>query len=226
MTAINVITHADAIHLLTDGEIFSLEGPKANVGKVHLLPHINAAISLNGPALALGIMATQMSQAATFDEMKPLVAPTLQAVIKHFSGVWWDLEGQETQMSVVVAGWSESSGQPEAYVVANHGEYAGCQPFEMTRLGDLSVSPNDPEAMERFWKEAFARNPAIETPADLDPVEDGGLLVETQRTAKLGIGMHPNATGVGGFAQLTTIRKGEISTRIIRDWRGERRNAA
>jgi hypothetical protein len=137
-----------------------------------------------------------------FDELKTVIAAS----------------GAGSSFDLAVAGWSETSG-PSAYFVCNRENQGPIKP-QIIDAGPDNIAPHD-EAIKAELKRAF---PDGIDPERFDPLVDGLRILEIQRHHKVA---HPSdstfvdAVGVGGFAQLTTIRRDEITMKIIRRWADE-----
>lgn len=207
MTAVNVLIHENAAHLLTDGAGYDIEGTLLSpTTKVQMLPHLNAAVAGRGAAALPAIYAQALGSVSdSFDEAKGKAVQCLREVSPLFG--LHPTDGLE----VVVAGISEARG-PEAYAIFSHDRY-GIEPYTIADFDMLGMTPG--ECVSEFL--ASLPNGAETDPNDIDPAVDGLRLLEMQRGTKVDSQIG-NASVVGCFAQLTTITRDGISTRILKRW--------
>lgn len=208
MSACNIIKTDEAIYMFTDAANYYGDGTLGAVSqKVSILAHLNAAISCRGPRG----FAEELAQAINgeFDTFDALVESFALAV-SNFYFVGRDryaLCATGPEVEVYLAGWSESRGQPESYVVTSHSLYGPA--WELQPLGPLAIAPFDADLDARC--------------ASLEPGEDvistGVTLMEEQRKVRgLHAGVGAAVAGVGGFCQLTVIRPQSIQTAVVRRW--------
>lgn len=75
MSAINVIVKGDSAHIITDGAAYADDGAVLYAcSKVMHASHINAAIAVRGPRMALPLIGTMLAAASTFHECGPMPA--------------------------------------------------------------------------------------------------------------------------------------------------------
>lgn len=214
MSAINSVIKRNSVHLITDAASYDAEGLLiATVPKVALLPHLNAAVACRGPRVSVPLFADILSAAAsTYDKLKAKapafvrdLQPMLQASFAYCSlGVEFD---------IVVAGISKSIG-PDAWLLCSHTRY-GVEPFSTVQLAELTTLPGDLDIRARFIDRV---------PHDVeafDPERDGLAVLEAQRAAPINHAGDQCFVGVGGFAQLTTITREGITTKVIHHWPDE-----
>lgn len=203
MSAINTLAKSDCVHLYTDAAIYQPDGYLTGIGpKVRLLPHINAAMAMRGAYLGFAPIAEELSMAPSFDVLKELIVPTLQACAKHYSSLLEQCAAGP-EFEVVIAGLSENGG-PNAYLVASHDRYGHA--WRIIELEGLSVTPANDAVQARIREIAAGRDAN-----DMDPDVDGLAILEAQRAADAG-------AFVGGFAQITTIDAAGVHSRVLRRW--------
>lgn len=192
MTAINVLKLPGSVHLLTDGRVSDGVG-FGTVAKMMPLAHLNAAVAIRGPARLLGLMALILCpKAASFDDLVGELR-RLEWICGQMSEPW-QIETLAADFDVVIAGIGSAG--PAAYLVSNHAKH-GFAPWQVFEIPHFLVTP--PVGQYLFDRVFGADDPLAEMPR----------LVDAQRA-------HPS---VGGFAQLTSIDRAGISTRIVRDYR-------
>ena len=220
LTAINVVKQRDTVHLISDGAHYDAEQRLVSTGpKVFALPHINAAVGIRGPSIALPLLAHFIGHGAvTYDGLKSDIV----SVLKHaFASTRTVLKQAAlgAAFEVVIGGISERSG-PDAYVISGSDKGSMSPITPITDLGFLPTTPEIDTLVERMAIDAWIKNPASYGLAtalieEIDPVDFGLQIIEMQRAAKFG---GRDSCYIGGFAQLTTVRKSGIQTRVIRRW--------
>lgn len=208
MSACNIIKTDEAIYLFSDAANYYGDGTLGAVSqKVSILAHLNCAISCRGPRG----FAEELAQAVngSFGSFDELVESFALAVSNFY---YVDRERYAAcatgpEVEVFLAGWSESRGQPESYVVTSHS--LNGEPWTLQPLGPVAVAPFD-DGLD-------ARCVAIE-PTD-DVIAAGVALMEEQRKVHAPhAGAGPAVAGVGGFCQVTIIRPQSIQTAVVRQW--------
>jgi hypothetical protein len=214
VSACNIIKTEDAIYMFTDGASYYGDGTLGAVGqKVSILAHLNCAISCRGPKGFAEELAQALNDAyGSFDEL----VESFALAVSNFYYLGRDryaLCATGPEIEVYLAGFSESRGQPESYVVTSHSLYGPA--WELQPLGPLAIAP--------FDADLEARCSAMEPGEDV--IGTGVTLMEEQRKVR---GQHAGAGarvgGVGGFCQVTIIRPQSIQTAVLRrwdDWLGE-----
>lgn len=215
MSVVNIIRHRDAVHILTDGASYDRQGEMfVATPKSWALPHVQAVLAFRGPMIFPVLTVENIGHAgSTYDEIKAGIVDYLRGVYDAAAAQLHNWPSGD-QFEVFVAGISEITG-PDSYVVVNHSRYPDVKPWTVTQLGQFSPSIGDPEVMERLWSKV----PNASCADDLDPVRDGLWLMECQRAARFQCEPDQVEAGiVGGFAQLTTVTRDAITTRVIHKW--------
>lgn len=208
MSACNIIKTEDAIYMFTDAASYYGDGTLGAIGqKVSVLAHLNCAISCRGPAGLAEELAQAINTAySSFDEL----VESFALAASNFYYVGRDryaLCATGPEIEVYLAGWSESRGQPESYVVTSHSLYGPA--WELQPLGPVAVAP--------FDADLDARCAALEPGEDV--ISTGVTLMEEQRKVRgphAGVGAP--VVGVGGFCQVTIIRPQSIQTAVVKRW--------
>lgn len=223
MTALAVFRHSDAVQVVSDGTV---QGPSidpiGNFSKILPIPHLSAAVALRGVPIMLPVLAFALQSAATFDELRNGAA----SLARRFFDEWRSVLQQSpfpAEFDLVVAGISERDG-PASYLVCNHDRH-GVKPWTVADLGPCALLPGGPAVMDEFWK-AY---PAGTSSQALDPERDGLRILEMQQRHELEAAFEmvdgtPLPMRIGGFAQLTTVRRDAITTKIIHRWPDEAGN--
>jgi hypothetical protein len=206
MTALNVLRQSKAVHIVTDGGRWYGDGSSGPPGaKTWPLPHLNAIFAARGPALlGAGIVLDFINTAgASYDEMKINIAGRVRAACNEFRARW---TGPDTAigLEIVVAGWSESKGA-DSFIMTNHSD-RGTPPFTIEDIREVLILP----ATQSILTEFEAGMPAgIASVDDLDAEREAVRILEIQRQEKM---------PVGAFAQITTVTRECITTKILRRW--------
>jgi hypothetical protein len=204
MTAVNVVRHADAVYILSDGAGFGPDGqPLALVSKVFPLPHLNAAITLRGQFPVLFLLASALSTVAidTYDELKRL----LPMIARQVGAGLGPVMASAAEFDLIVAGFSETSGA-DSFGVFSHDRH-GLEPWRVHPFGELSVAPQSEEVQAFLC--SFPEGMAAK---DFRPEVDGLRLLNVQRATAEG------GKIMGGFAQLTKVTRQAIETRVLERW--------
>lgn len=208
MSACNIIKTDEAIYLFSDAANYYGDGTLGAVSqKVSILAHLNCAISCRGPRG----FAEELSQAVngsfgTFDEL----VDSFALVVSNFYVVGraqYQRCATGPEIEVFLAGWSESRGRPESYVVCSHSLHG--EAWSLQPLGPLAVAPYDGDLAERL---------AAMAPGE-DIISTGVALMEEQRRVRAPhAGAGPSVAGVGGFCQVVVIRPESIQTAVVKRW--------
>ena len=213
MTAVNIFVLPDQVRVWTNGACVDADGVLVSIDqKVGLLPHLNAVIAVRGPAAALAFATFWLGSChETFDGMVDGMGGTLSRMIEHHSEAW-RARGPGVTFELLAAGFSESRRAPEVYWIESS------DTLEVRRRGDCSITPSGEEG-------ALARRLAAEFPG---MSERKALSSETVQLRLMDLqreteypsnwGERPIMRGVGGFAQLTTVFRDRIATRVVKRW--------
>lgn len=208
MSACNIVKTNDAVHMFTDAASYYGDGTLGAVSqKVSILAHLNCAISCRGPAGFLdGFVQAANAAYASFDEFVESFALAVGNVYAIDEELW---AGCATgpEVEVFLAGWSESRGQPEAYVVCSHDLHGPA--WTLLPLGPIAIAPYDEALAERLGRISPSEN----------IIDIGVAIMEQQRLVR---GQHagtgPTVAGVGGFCQLSTVTRDGIWTGVVKRW--------
>lgn len=208
MSACNIIKTDEAIYLFSDAANYYGDGTLGAVSqKVSILAHLSCAISCRGPRG----FAEELAQAVngsfgTFDEL----VDSFALVVSNFYVVGraqYQRCATGPEIEVFLAGWSESRGRPESYVVCSHSLHG--EAWSLQPLGPLAVAPYDGDLAERL---------AAMAPGE-DIISTGVALMEEQRRVRAPhAGAGPSVAGVGGFCQVVVIRPESIQTAVVKRW--------
>lgn len=202
MTALNVIIQADRVHLISDGAGTGADGKFAHLThKVVPLPHLSAAVGVRGVQALRNASIDVVSACATsFDGLRANLGPTLRAAFEPHEAAWLKQFGPEfAKAEIVVAGWSERRG-PTGFVLATSDTNAasGLPAWTPVDIPGAYFSPSNESLSAEF------------APLQLDFDEARAVeLIERQAALR---------SDVGGFVQISTVRRHAIESRILKNW--------
>lgn len=190
---------------------------------MQILPQFNLALAARGsPRFAPGLAWLLPSLVSSFDDFRERAAE-ICAVCQDEMEDALARSAFGPDFELFVGGFSED-GSPAAWAISSSGgrglaiEGVACAPFD---------GPVRAEFARAF--------PPDTDPNDIDPVRDGLAILEMQRHHPVSHGSGtsdfddrtPRRLGrtkvfsVGGFAQLTTVARDQVMTKIIRRWPDE-----
>ncbi|MBP1092985.1 hypothetical protein [Bradyrhizobium diazoefficiens] len=199
--------------MLTDGACLELDGRlSCRSSKVFPMPHLNAALAVSGGKFMGMLLADQIGRTEkTFDELKSGILAMSQAVEASVRPAWEKQFGKGiTEFNLFVAGISETRG-PDSFLITNHDDYLsmGVSPWTLVDLGEVTIAPSN-DAFHAKWAEIMCTDD-FGTEAAISLMNDQRQFVRPNRA---GIDVHT----VGCFAQLTTVQRGQISSRLLHRW--------
>lgn len=220
MTAINLIRQRDAVHILSDGAAC---GPDGGVlfftPKVFPLPHLRAAVAARGNLLALPLVTEFLAtMASTYDDLAGTSVKALReaTILRKINTARGKESPLDDSLQIFIAGFSNAS-KPDAFTVLSR-ESDGLPAYAAVPVHAFSFAPFDKPAQDELGTLFGGR-----TADEIDPRVDGLRILESQRRHKMKnqhAGGEP-VFGVGGFAQLTTIRRDMITTEVLHRWPDE-----
>jgi hypothetical protein len=214
MTAINSVVLHDCVHLVSDGAATDPTGKLAHlIHKVTPIAHLNVAIGVRGTRTAASMIIDAIAAgASSYDELQSRIADILRSSIEPTRKVLEPQFGPHAlACDVVVGGWSQTRGL-HAYVIATSDANAahGLRAWTPVEIAGTLFMPGDEPLTANFARLQleFSDAKAIE-------------LVTRQRAMVAPSVNDPHVPGphaVGGFVQLTTVRRDSIETRILHRW--------
>ncbi|MBA4223374.1 MAG: hypothetical protein C0458_21810 [Methylobacterium sp.] len=208
MTAVNIITETDAIHVFCDGAHYLGDGTLGAISsKGQLYPHLNAVACSRGPTLLMDMLGPEIGRKfETFDELVEGIVDLAREVSERevdtlqFCQIGADFD-------LFVAGFSIARNRPEAYVVASHD--TNVEPWILHRLGPVAIAP--------YNSELAVLLEAMEPATDI--LSAGVETMEAQRRIRgQNAGHGPGMAGVGGHCQWIKITRESIQTAVVRRW--------
>lgn len=209
MSAVNIITEPDAIHMFCDGAHYLGDGTLGAVSsKGYLLPHLNAAASCRGPTVFMDTLGPEIGRRfESFDEMVDGIVDLARDVFEREADTLARCQ-IGADFDLFIAGWLGN--QPVAYVLSSHG--TNVEPWVLHELGPIAIAPYDAEL--------GAKLEAMEPTTDV--LSAGIAIMEAQRGVHgQNAGHGPAMAGVGGHCQWIKIARESIQTAIVRRWDDE-----
>ncbi|MCK1401967.1 hypothetical protein IVB45_17810 [Bradyrhizobium sp. 4] len=221
MTAINIIVKADCAHVFTDGAFYSSAGILTHVGqKCFTLPTMDSALVIRGRCDVMPLLINEIDKRCSdFDSVVEEVASALQAVTTMAAVVMPEVlhaGAFDPAFELWLIGYSTSRRAFETYILPTHDYHAGLIAWQVGKVeGSICAPAPTADAAraagltEQVGLDAF------------DPAVDGLKLLEIQRLVPSAFDMrHPAKVGciVGGLAQLTTITREGIFTKVLKRW--------
>lgn len=224
MTAINVIIGDEAAHVITDGAAVNPNGLLMMLAsKVHIYPHIKSVVAMRGMKTLTPSFADSISSfGQNYDEIKKSIGNNLRRLVDLGGPALSKMCGPHAaQFDAVVTGWSDVANRPEAFVITTHGEHPEIKTaYEPVTIAGYVIAPTSRELIDEF-------DPSIRAYANIAELPGGGVrdkqlariarsIIERQRDLCVPIaGCEESQRVVGGFAQLTTVTRSNITSRIL-----------
>ena len=193
MTAMNLILKSDAAHVLTDGAYCGPAGEICCVGsKAVAMPHGPAVYLGRGPLDVINAVAVAINLRPTFDAMSAALATVVKQI--HLAASADNPRGIDLSSDHLIAGWSDELQRFTARFSTT-----------LPRLGHEEYTASELRGMA-------APPTSVDLADDLDPVHDGLRILREQR------GYSERGSTIGGHAQLTSVYRDRIETRILERW--------
>jgi hypothetical protein len=224
MSAIVILQQTDAVHFITDGATYDEEGVVVALqSKVTHLPLSGCVFAMRGPTWPLNPLAFSLGLCTSFDEVTNLLPTVMMGLVGKWAALGGSALYQRKHFEVTIAGWSDRLQRMVAAVSKTCQPNDPDDPTALTRTAGyepgVPVYPGQGYALPEIDIQTVLRRPLV-SQADidaLDPERDGFALHSAQRRAP-GIYCNRAAYIVGGFAELTTVRRDRVESRIIHEW--------
>jgi hypothetical protein len=216
MTAINIVLLKDAAHIFSDGASSDRDGVIRGISsKVFAFPNIKAVIGVRGSSGALTVFAHTMAfKAASFDDLRADAVTTFRdAIFSHDKIFAQSPDG--TKIQVMVAGFSDHSGTSEYFSVSNFDDPDGSVDSFVNDPPKIVYAPTGPE-FEADLTRIKESHLKIRSWSDFRLREFGIETMEVQRRIVKGRARRDGC--VGGFIQLTSVDRENITSSIIHRW--------
>lgn len=205
MSACNVFVTADEARIFTDGAWLRQDGTLDHIRpKVLLLPHFPAVIATQGGSDLPAVIGPQFERMfRSFDEMVAGASAFMRdppAVLRPILAMpVFKIE------RVFLIGYSEAADEILGFYLQSV-EEGGLPPWETARVW-RAVSPPAEYGEARLHPAGGLIGP----PLALD-------IMEEQRSFTGNIGNGTEVRAVGGFCQMTVVRREGITSRVLRRW--------
>ena len=217
MSAVNIFRQTDAVHVVTDG--YAIDdtaepgtGAYFAVPKVFPLPHLNAVVAARGVLLAPWLMAMCIARSGdSYDAAKQRAVQSARDCAGSLANL-----PRGGLFEFYVAGFSETTGA-DSYCVTSS-EATGVPVWQVVDLGTSSFAPSDQSVLDEMQRGLPAN---LRTLDDLDPEREGLRVLELQRARHFTGVDSVERMNIGCFAQITTVTRDAITTRILRRWPDE-----
>lgn len=208
MTAIFAFTQPAAAYLITDGALYDPNGIVVSLcSKTLIAEWMRLAIAPSGRCTSVDLGRELTALGATTDQAAlmaamPLALERIRAQNVHFGT-------PEADMQVHVALWSDRADQPQIWMMATNrppswGPYQPKTWISVAHMIGCDAAPTD----------ILGRSVDLSNPADFDPADDGGTLIDHYRRTPWPDGRFY----VGGRAELVTVTRDGVEQRNIREW--------
>lgn len=227
MSACNVWCGRDRVHLMTDGAGYRLDtGDVVSIrSKVTELPNSRSAFATLGTVGPhLEWLEKRFARSQSFDELITWAGHHAREGHEMARERITFEDGHVLEFELTFIGWSDDSGQAEAWSLMSHSEPAhdpweNYEPFVPARIFPALLRPgvgSSAEAAVVLGLEKEWRTPDEFYAVD---VEQAALaLLEAQRALKLPLPNGLEAHQVGGFIELTTASKSGITRQVLKEW--------
>lgn len=224
MSAIVILQQTNAIHLITDGATYRDDGTVQEFrSKVTHLPAANCALAMRGGTWACQPLAAALSLCCSFDEIADVLPDVVKGMMATYDIYFSDQPSHPKHFEIVIAGWSDNMDRMVAAVALSRqrndpDDPTGFSTFDIYERGTLLV-PGQGCTIPAIDMEATLGR-SLTTQADidaLDPEMDGFLLHAAQRREP-GLYSGRAAYIIGGFAELTTVTRHGLESRVIHEW--------
>lgn len=228
MSSLIAIQQTDAIHLITDGAQYDHEGVVLNIAsKVVHLRRSNCVFAVRGSHWAVLPLEFCLRLFGSLDAIVEALPPILRLMLCEYEKAQADQGADahpvDRHFEVTIAGWSDRMQRMVALVAST---WAVRDPDDQTGLSyQVGYVPCTPWLPAQGysqppvdWVGVLGR--AFDTQAHVDafdPVTDGLALHEAQRVEG-GAYLGRAAYLVGGFAELTTVRRDGVERQILCEW--------
>ncbi|HEY4200057.1 MAG TPA: hypothetical protein VGM83_05815 [Devosiaceae bacterium] len=211
MSSIVVLRQTDRVSVLTDGAAYRNDGTIVGENaKVYALPHLNAVITVRGSQAAFAMIAGWLTcNVFAYNDLRHSL-PEILSVLTPADGAGETIE-------VVVAGFTNAGGA-DSFFIVNHDRHPEAPILKALTIGGISMMPGG-DSVKVAVEPLF---PVPMTNVDqLDPEEIGLAIMGAQRQILddvPGLLRAAKAHLVGRFAQMTSIYRDHIDTRILKRW--------
>lgn len=187
--------------------------------KVAILAHLPCVIAARGAAMFPSSAAVNINgRFKTFDDLLPQIPSLFKQICDQFEAHTLELGVFDITTrggEFVIAGFSHQRNALEAYAMVSHDKYGNCllKPWRLHSIQGLSFSPSNDQALAEFRKIIDQMDNVLEEP---EVASLRFMKVQRNMSEELADGF--SLVGAGVFAQLTTLTRDGINTRILERW--------
>jgi hypothetical protein len=216
VSAIIAVRASDAIHLLTDGATTA-----SNDGRLVTVQSKQIATRTDVVIAGVGIWEPCLTFARLIDERRLTFDQLVPAIEELWNKARENLPPRafEISFATLVAGYSVERARLElrgAFSIAV-GDTTASNPEKFLMLDDIDGYIGVPSVEAREVIDPLTKRWG-ENPDEFDPRRDGVALMERLRRECPRPYERGRQPAVGGFVQLTTVRRDSISTSVIHQW--------
>lgn len=209
MSALNIVKQHNEIHVVTDGCHYDNDGNILSFGpKAWPIAHFPGFVAVVGRTVAGPLFATTICQFATnVDELFDGAEDIVRTLDATFADLLGDGLGQ-----AAIGGWSDERQQMRIAFITG-GACRHTAPYTMTEYhGDqiLCSPPLTPDLQNKMFGGMFS---SIQEALPAENFAKKQITAQRQMTFKLPSGREGH--GIGGFAQLLTVTRDSVSTKIV-----------
>lgn len=228
MSSVIVIQQTDAIHLITDGAQYDQTGLVVSLNsKAAHLRRSNCAFAIRGASWPKTPLTILLNVLESLDEIVENLPPMLRVMLSEYDKLQAFADGKndpvKRNFEVTIAGWSDRMQRMVALVastwaVADPDDQTGvsCQPGYVPCTPWIPAQGYSQPPLD--WAGVLGRPFNDQSDVDaIDPIEDGFALHEAQRNEG-GTYCGHAVYLIGGFAELTTVRRDRVEQQIIHEW--------
>jgi len=225
MSSVVAICQTDAIHLVTDGALYDDDGTVVGFNSKVIPLHLaNSVLALRGASWAAAPLELILGAASSFDQAIERLPDLMERMIVQFNEkLGPDVSWVDRDFEVTIAGWSSKYGR---FVVAVASSFAPDDPNDTT---SDSHQPGYQQFIPREAPRAYTAplidvqgvlGREIATMGDVNELngEVDGLALHCAQRVTPGIYCGKPRHLIGGFAELTTITRDGLKSKILREW--------
>lgn len=220
MSAIAIVRSEDCIIIASDGAIYGKDARLLGFGsKVVLLPEASCVFAQRGTCGVAAALRSELHICRDFDSIINHAVDAYRRVHAEFASA---LPHLDISSSIALCGWSERAQRFNLYTVASHSRMMhiaaaekSFPAFELCEMeDDLYVAPwPSRQSMQRF--QIKLESNSVQEDSDLAmKLICAARVEEYQPSNQVDVPHH----GVGGFLQLTQLRRHHIASSIVHEW--------
>ncbi|NNM71419.1 hypothetical protein [Enterovirga aerilata] len=195
MTAVNVIRTTDAVHVFTDGLMATPEGAAVGrMGKAFPIPQARAVYVGRGQVELTASVFFELNTLSSVEEIVAALPTLVPTVGDRLEALAERFAGKVHRSDHTVAGWSEQGQRFVTLMFSTHEIPGVCPAGQLAELQECVITPAV----------------SVDRLGAMNAIEAGLAILRRQHVAE--------PAKVGGFAQLTTVYRDRIESRILERW--------